>query len=159
MHLKYTIMYDYAVGIACSAVVVLFTTIIQYSREHSKKLKEFNNIIFPILTSMCLLEDENDVLLKKRLDVFLSYFDSYNKYISKLFWFDAEKDSVYIKLIIEMTKVFVNIHSNDFDEADIIRSINEEKIAINCIGYMAELIGDKKGNVYYELLSLKEDET
>ena len=105
---------EYLVGISCSLIVVLFTTIIQYSKEHYKSWKEYDGAVFRLLVQMSVLTAPEEV---KRIDsnykTFVSLLNDYFDLGFSIYWFNVEKELVYLRLTNEMSKLFLIVENRE----------------------------------------------
>ena len=140
-------------GIACSIIVVLFTTIIQYSKEHNKLWKEYDELVFRLLIQMELLTDsENENKIDVNYDRFVGAYEDFLNLGFSMYWFNEKKEKLYLKISTELARVFLIIEKRDLDVDEKIKQIDDGDYYSTCLDCMAKLSSDEKFNKYEFLL-------
>ena len=107
---------NYFMGIFCSSIVALITTIIQFCRERNHRWKEFNNIVFRLTIALykystCDEKSTEDDILRN-YDVLKDCIDDFYDFGNTLYWFNNIKENLYnvmmIKLTFIVTVIFLN---------------------------------------------------
>lgn len=153
---KSSLLENYLVGIACSIIVVLFTTIIQYSKEHSKLWKEYDELVFQLLIQMALLTDsKNKNMIEINYDRFVRAYDDFSNLGFSMYWFDLRKENLYLKISTELTRVFLIIEKSDLDVKEKLKRIDKGDYYSVCLECMAQLSRDERFNKYEFILKKK----
>ncbi len=149
------IIENYCIGIACSVIVVLFTTIIQYTKEHARLMKEFNNIVFPmVLVLYRITKADNEKHYDDMLDTIKAYIDDYTDFGNVLFWFNREKLEIYYNFCREMTNLFLIFYKDNKETEDIYSKIVEGGYSEKCLEYMSQLLEGNEVNQYKVFLEI-----
>ena len=149
------IIENYCIGIACSVIVVLFTTIILYIKEHARLMKEFNNIVFPmILVLYQISKGDIEKHSYNMLDTIKAYIDDYTDFGNVLFWFNRGKLEIYYDFCREMTKLFLIFYKDNKETEDIYSEIVEGGYSEKCLECMSKLLEGNEVNQYKDFLEI-----
>ena len=82
---------NYSIGISCSALIVLVTSIIQYKGEHQKQLSQLEKTLFTLLDILIKIA-RDPTLSESFYNKLLNAFDDYQKIAFHMYWFNLDKE-------------------------------------------------------------------
>lgn len=111
---------NYAIGIACSVVIVLVTTITQFISERNKEFDDFYNSVFSLIfyfeEASRAKEKDHQNTLSKLLDLIKEEADNCSKPLNSLFWFKTRIENQYKMVAIKLRIIIIGqklISEND----------------------------------------------
>ena len=149
---------NYFMGIFCSSIVALITTIIQFCRERNLRWKEFNNIVFRLTIALykystCDEKSTEDDILRN-YDVLKDCIDDFYDFGNTLYWFNNRKEDLYNVLMIKLTFIVTVIFVN-YEKSNIRPLSFEEKkcfyVAVKKMSLLSNEYYIGMTNVYEEL--------
>ncbi len=135
------LLQQFMVGITCSMIVVIITTVLQFIKTRAEIFKRFYYNVFGIIVwfgDMVLLKDEtnSEDLISKCKEIKMR-IDECNRDTFDLIWFSAEKEKAYnkvvnnlfdIKLIVEKI-IKHKMECNEIDESEEIYDSTFDKMS------------------------------
>lgn len=115
---------NYAVGISCSLVVVIITTVLQYSHEHKRVFDAYcsslRDLVFCISIAFPSSEDNEDPsngfynYLFEKLDSAFKLFEKNNR---DLFWFSKNKKKLQEDVYMCYAHLWIDFERQRFESA------------------------------------------
>ncbi len=107
----------YAIGIACSDVVVIVTSITQFKSERERMVREYYYSVFELVVYLYnLLECKEEGCLIETHDISLK-FEKTESYIASMFWFDKTKQEKYSKVVGSILRIRINYFKHEKENA------------------------------------------
>lgn len=107
----------YAIGIACSDVVVIVTSITQFKSERERMVREYYYSVFELVVYLYnLLECKEEGYLIETHDISLK-FEKTESYIASMFWFDKTKQEKYSKVVGNILRIRINYFKHEKENA------------------------------------------
>lgn len=146
---------NYAIGTACSVVIVIVMTIVQFVSERNSVYDEFYHSLFKI-TSLLDFANDSNKRQARTLQVDLGELDKElevgREKASKLYWFNIIKEEKYLRVRTVLFKMFVYMHK-DYKQLSMPLNENEIKQFIIEIKDMANSIGGKENSKLFEIFT------
>lgn len=119
---------NYAIGTACSVVIVLVTTITQFISERNKEFDVFYNSVIVLFLyfeeASRAKENEYQNTLSKLLDLIKEEADTCSKPLKSLFWFKTRIENEY-KMVAIKLKILLNKQKTYSKMDDLYVSVEE----------------------------------
>ena len=141
---KLELFKQYLIGISCSTVVALLTSLFQFLQTRKKLFDSFYLKVFDVLYAFEKTLGESDLVEKEKLNKKYKYIsdtiDECNEYASDLFWFSKEKQEACLLVrsnILKIWSLTYGIMDNNDDKniasdnRRIIESIADGMIVLN----------------------------
>lgn len=107
----------YAIGIACSDVVVIVTSITQFKSERERMVREYYYSVFELVAYLYnVLECKEEGYLIETHDISLK-FEKTESYIASMFWFDKTKQEKYSKVVGNILRIRINYFKHEKENA------------------------------------------
>lgn len=107
----------YAIGIACSDVVVIVTSITQFKSERERMVREYYYSVFELVAYLyVLLECKEEGYLIETHDFSLK-IEKTESYIASMFWFDKTKQEKYSKVVGNILRIRINYFKHEKENA------------------------------------------
>ena len=110
----FAFMQNYCIGIACSLVVVVITTQLQYQHEHNKLLAEYCTAVREMISvlgqAFCGYEDDqiSDKFCKMMCEKIRVALDAYEKCDRELVWFFKGKAKLQEAVLMNYQKIYID---------------------------------------------------
>lgn len=110
----YAFVQNYCIGIACSLVVVVITSQLQYKHEHNKLLAEYcaavREMISVLGQAFCGYEDSqiSDKFCEMMCERVKAALDAYEKTDKELIWFFKGKAKLQDAVLINYRKIYID---------------------------------------------------
>lgn len=110
----YAFVQNYCIGIACSLVVVVITSQLQYKHEHNKLLAEYCTAVREIISvlgqAFCGYEDSqiSDKFCEMMCEKVKTALDAYEKTDKELIWFFKGKAKLQDTVLMNYRKIYID---------------------------------------------------
>ena len=114
----YAFMQNYCVGIACSLVVVIITSLLQYKHEQSKLFAEYCTAVREMVSvlgqAFCGYEDSQlgDKLCESLCNKIHAAFDTYDKCDKELIWFSKRKAKLQNAVLKNYRRLYIDFYAD-----------------------------------------------
>ena len=155
---------NYAIGIACSILVVIITTALQFKAEQRKLLYEFKKTFSSLISTLSLFESltktEIADLTEAQCNHFHGKIDAYFHVLDKLFcdlcWFDKRTESKFMEIEDKYHNIWIAFERPRFDsKRECITAASEQKKLIAIIDSAIAFLQD--GFEKQQLQKIKDD--
>ena len=123
------------IGVGCSLVVVVITSIIQFKAEINKLEEMFFSALYPLLSRIQNMEnlDYDNIDKQEYYRIYGLVRDHYQKYDSvadKMIWFSFEKNRKFIKLNMQLLLLYDHISDSNRSTSDTIKQpVDKDKLS------------------------------
>lgn len=104
---------NFAIGIACSDVVVLVTTITQFKHIRNEKFEDYNSTLFQFFVVLTYIVDIKKSGTKEELSTNLKYMcediHHYSSLAEELFWFKLKYNVPFHQLSLKLRVLMLNL--------------------------------------------------